>query len=51
MTAAELKELLLKVPDDRELVVLISGDSKQYPIFDLGYDGAADVEVIMAEER
>lgn len=51
MNVGELKELLKNIPDDREVCVLVSGDEKKYPIFDLGYDGELDVEVIMVEER
>jgi len=51
VTAGELKELLKNIPDEREVCVLVSGDEKKYPIFDLGYDGEMDVEVIYAEEK
>lgn len=57
MTAGELKELLKNVPDEREIRVRFSVVTDTgfmegtAPIFDLGYDGEQDVEVIMAEEK
>jgi len=49
MTVGELKELVQNLPDEREVRVLVNGET--YKIFDLGYDGNLDVEVVMAEER
>jgi len=51
MLVGELKELLQNIPDEREVRVLVSGQAALLPIFDIGFDGELDVEVIMAEEK
>lgn len=49
MTVGEMKELMQNLPEEREVRILVNGDV--FKVFDLGYDGNLDVEVVMAEEK
>jgi len=49
MTVGEMKELMQNLPDDREVRILVNGEL--WKVFDLGYDGNLDLEVVMAEEK